>query len=279
MIELTSHDESVAEGVPVEMTPKLDGQWRWLGTETLVFEMSPRLPMATEYSVVVPAGTRSLSGNILEAEYRFSFRTPPPKVLHWTPSDSPQNLEPTLSIQFNQAIDIESVLKKVRVNAGGTDFAVEPTKETRDILGQPVDSNLTETLERHRSLQDCQTPSEGDTGRGYPRIWDPFHGRAENHDLLNDVQFLHIWTISTHQESLWVGARLSASLPIQHLVQQSHRLRLIFRWLCSHSSRGEGPQTKLSLQGTQSPRVLQEQYSIHCESLSGTCRCLRTIAL
>ena len=30
----------------------------------------------------------------------------------------------------------------------GTDFAVEPTKETRDILGQPVDSNLTETLER-----------------------------------------------------------------------------------------------------------------------------------
>ena len=127
MIELTSHDESVAEGVPVEMTPKLDGQWRWLGTETLVFEMSPRLPMATEYSVVVPAGTRSLSGNILESEYRFSFRTPPPKVLHWAPSDSPQNLEPTLSIQFNQAIDIESVLKKVRVNAGGTDFAVEPS--------------------------------------------------------------------------------------------------------------------------------------------------------
>ena len=118
MIELTSHDESVAEGVPVEMTPKLDGKWRWLGTETLVFEMDPRLPMATEYSVVVPAGTRSLSGNILDAEYRFSFRTPPPEVVNWAPRDSPQNLEPTLFIQFNQAIDIASVLERVKVNAG-----------------------------------------------------------------------------------------------------------------------------------------------------------------
>ena len=44
---------------PAELRPlPPGGRWRWVGTKTLLFEVEPRLPMATEYSVTVPAGTR-----------------------------------------------------------------------------------------------------------------------------------------------------------------------------------------------------------------------------
>jgi len=68
VIAITTQDEA-AEQIPVSLHPEPEGQWRWLGTRTVVFEPDPRFPMATDYAVTVP-----------ETGTSFSFSTPPVQV-------------------------------------------------------------------------------------------------------------------------------------------------------------------------------------------------------
>ena len=50
--------------------PQPPGEWRWVGTRTLVFEPEGRFPMATDYRVEVPAGTRAATGGTLAERRR-----------------------------------------------------------------------------------------------------------------------------------------------------------------------------------------------------------------
>jgi hypothetical protein len=43
-----AHADTTADSVPVRLTPRPPGHWRWVGTKTLVFEPDGRFPMATE---------------------------------------------------------------------------------------------------------------------------------------------------------------------------------------------------------------------------------------
>ena len=69
MVPLTTIEELSAADVPVQLTPSLPGVWRWLGTKTLSFDYQSdeidRFPMATEYTVEIPAGTESATEGIL----------------------------------------------------------------------------------------------------------------------------------------------------------------------------------------------------------------------
>ena len=47
MVELSSTASPTS--VPVRLTPETPGEWRWVGTQTLVFQPKTRLPMATEF--------------------------------------------------------------------------------------------------------------------------------------------------------------------------------------------------------------------------------------
>jgi hypothetical protein len=78
MVPLTSHAELSNLPSPVKLTPTPKGEWRWLGTQTVMFQPDPRFPMATEYTVDIPAGTRAMNGKVLEKAEHFTFKTPPP---------------------------------------------------------------------------------------------------------------------------------------------------------------------------------------------------------
>ncbi|HSP62228.1 MAG TPA: Ig-like domain-containing protein, partial [Pyrinomonadaceae bacterium] len=58
MVAITTQEEA-AENVPVKLSPQPPGKWHWIGTKTLLFDPDVRFPMATHYSVTVPAGTKS----------------------------------------------------------------------------------------------------------------------------------------------------------------------------------------------------------------------------
>ncbi len=85
MVALATLEALAAGDVPVRLEPALPGTWKWLGTKTLRFEFDSaqvdRLPMATQYVVTVPAGTRSAAGGVLAKEVRWTFSTPPPRML------------------------------------------------------------------------------------------------------------------------------------------------------------------------------------------------------
>jgi len=124
MVAITSHDDSVAGGVPVVLSPQPKGKWRWIGTKTLLFDPEIRFPMATTYRVEVPAGTKSATGNLLKEKHAFSFQTPAPSVQSQYPSDGPTRTDVPMFVLFDQKIDPAAVLAKIEVKAGRKRFAV-----------------------------------------------------------------------------------------------------------------------------------------------------------
>jgi len=113
--------------VPVKVSPALDGTWRWIGTRTVRFEFSgtvDRLPMATDYAVEVPAGTKSQTGNTLASAVRWTFRTPPPKVLTFAPEDTTVDTTPIFIATFDQRVDPAAVIKSIMFYADFTKIAI-----------------------------------------------------------------------------------------------------------------------------------------------------------
>jgi alpha-2-macroglobulin len=124
MVPITTLGQLAASDVPVRVTPAVEGKWQWIGTKTLRFDAAvggiDRLPMATEYNVVIPAGTKAAVGAPLAKEIAFSFRTPPVTVQSTQPSDGSESLSrtPTFVLVFDQRIDAARVLETIALKAG-----------------------------------------------------------------------------------------------------------------------------------------------------------------
>jgi alpha-2-macroglobulin len=137
--------------VPATMTPELPGRWRWVGTRTLRFDYDAskgdRLPMATEYTVTIPAGATSTSGTTLAAERSFTFRTPPVTVQSVQPMSDQMPTQPVFVASFDQRVDPAAVVAAMRVTAGGDQVAVRlatPAEIAADEQATALTSTLTE---------------------------------------------------------------------------------------------------------------------------------------
>lgn len=121
MVAVSTQGQTLAESVPVTMAPALEGNWRWLGTQTLVFEQknSERLPMATEYKLDVPATTKAADGSLLAKPMQWSFKTPTLKLQNSYPSGESVALTPLLFLAFNQRIEPDKVLPFIQIAANG----------------------------------------------------------------------------------------------------------------------------------------------------------------
>lgn len=141
MVELTSHADLAQKGVPVRLTPEPPGSWRWVGTQTLIFEpKEERLPMATEYQVEIPAGTRSANGQSFAQTKSWRFATPPLRVESFMPRqwDGPTDLEPLLYATFDQRIDTNAVLGAFVLRAGQRTFPVRLAGEEEIEKSRPA---------------------------------------------------------------------------------------------------------------------------------------------
>ena len=133
MVPLGTLDDLTALDVPVRLEPAVEGRWRWIGTRTLRFEVAPaadapdllpaaatpdRLPAATEYTVTVPAGTRSATGGELADDHTWTFATPAPQVASFTDLTEPVALTPVLVAVFDQRVDPDAVLATIHLTAG-----------------------------------------------------------------------------------------------------------------------------------------------------------------
>ncbi len=118
MVAVTSQEEA-AKYAPVELTPQVEGNWRWLGTKTLMFDTTKRFPMATKFTARVPAGTKSANGQTLQKDVVWTFTTPPPKVETMLPSNQITKRDALMFISFDQEINPEAVLRTIVVTAAG----------------------------------------------------------------------------------------------------------------------------------------------------------------
>jgi len=118
MVAVTSQEET-AKYAPVELSPQVEGRWRWLGTKTLMFDTTKRFPMATKFTARVPAGTRSATGQTLAKDVVWTFTTPPPKVETMIPQNQITRRDALMFISFDQEINAEAVLKTISVTGQG----------------------------------------------------------------------------------------------------------------------------------------------------------------
>ena len=114
MVAVTSQEEA-AKYAPVELTPQVEGRWRWLGTKTLMFDTAKRFPMATKFTTRVPAGTKSATGQTLQKDVTWTFTTPPPKVETMIPQNQIVRRDALMYLQFDQEINPDAVLKTLAV--------------------------------------------------------------------------------------------------------------------------------------------------------------------
>jgi len=149
MIAVTSQTEA-SQTVPVTLSPEPDGDWRWLGTRTLMFAPDGRFPMATEYTVEVPAGTASANGDKLGEATSFTFTTPPPVLQSYHPYGGPYGLEPVMFLGFDQRIDTAELLPHLELstNRGGKIGLRMATEE--EIAADPTVAALVERAEDGR---------------------------------------------------------------------------------------------------------------------------------
>ncbi|MEJ7863142.1 MAG: MG2 domain-containing protein, partial [Pyrinomonadaceae bacterium] len=117
MVAVSSQEEA-ATIVPVQLMPQPEGNWRWLGTKTLMFDAAKRFPMATKFVAKIPAGTKSATGQVLQKDVSWTFSTPPPKVETMIPQNQIVRRDALIFVSFDQEINPEAVLQTVSVTSG-----------------------------------------------------------------------------------------------------------------------------------------------------------------
>ncbi len=124
MVPLSSVSAVEARAVPVRLSPQPAGRWRWLDVRTLVFTPEGRMPAATEYTVTIPAGTRSAAGGTLGEAVTWTFATPPLIATGGLPYGTGIRRDPLILVQFDQRIDRAAVAQRIRLRGAGQAIAV-----------------------------------------------------------------------------------------------------------------------------------------------------------
>ncbi|MFO0736705.1 MAG: alpha-2-macroglobulin family protein [Labilithrix sp.] len=149
MVAVTSVDE-LKEHPPVKLVPEPAGKWRWLGTRTVMFAPEKRFPMATEYSVEIPASTKSMSGNALSKEEKWTFTTPPPTVKSQYPEGHSEPLDPIAFIEFDQMIEPRAMLSSIEMKGGDGRNVPIQIAEADEIEANDYVRRLTQQAEKGR---------------------------------------------------------------------------------------------------------------------------------
>jgi alpha-2-macroglobulin len=167
MVPITSQEEA-AKYVPVKLDPEPRGKWRWIGAKTLLFEPEVRFPMATHYSVSVPAGTKSANGATLSNAKTWTFTTPTPTVKTTFPDAiTPRPLDTLMFVELDQRIDPAAVLKTIKVAAGKAELPLRLATNEEVEADQNV-KELVKNAEKDRWLAFRAIDANGDTKLALP---------------------------------------------------------------------------------------------------------------
>ena len=125
MVPISSQAVVADQDLPVELTPQPEGEWMWLGTQTLLFQPQGRMPGATRYTVRVPDTVEDVTGTRLGTEFVWEFETEPLRLLEVWPGESardPGRLDTPIVLGFNQAINAAALTPYLNVLAGGREL-------------------------------------------------------------------------------------------------------------------------------------------------------------
>lgn len=140
------------DGSPAVIEPAIEGRWRWVGSSTLEFAPKGPAPLATEYTVRVPAGLVALDGATLADEYRYTFTTPRPVAHGGEPVNSYNHFrfatpEQPFAVVFNQPLARETIGEGIVIRGPNTTVpvtvqAIEPLAEPESGKPSPMGNDI-----------------------------------------------------------------------------------------------------------------------------------------
>lgn len=100
--------EKLAKDFHIEVSPKVECQWRWLNNSTIACQLNQVLPPSNSYKITVPSGIKSLDGSVLKSSKTETFTT-----LHWDVVNKEIDWKgpdsPIIYLTFNQSMDLGSL--------------------------------------------------------------------------------------------------------------------------------------------------------------------------
>jgi uncharacterized protein YfaS (alpha-2-macroglobulin family) len=166
MVAVTSQEQA-AQTVPVQLTPQVKGNWRWLGTKTLMFDAQQRFPQATKFTAVIPAGTKSAVGGTLAKGVSWTFTTPPPKMVTTIPASQTVRRDALMFMSFDQEINADLLLSKIQVSGGGKTLPIRFATQA-EIDADPTISYYVKQTQPKRWLAFRAVAADGGTADALP---------------------------------------------------------------------------------------------------------------
>lgn len=114
---------------PAIIEPAIPGEWRWLGSATVEFVPQKPAPLATAYTVRVPAGLTALDGTRLANEYRYTFETARPRAITGEPVNAWNTFkfvraDQPFSVIFDQPLVEASLAEGIVIRGPKADTAI-----------------------------------------------------------------------------------------------------------------------------------------------------------
>jgi uncharacterized protein YfaS (alpha-2-macroglobulin family) len=106
------------------LTPSVKGTFRWSGTTTLIFTPDKPLSYATQYNVTIDKNAKSINGNTLDDDYKWSFTTPTIKLLNtgWYRKGGKSDAAIVMGLRFNQPVDTDTIVQHLKVKTTSHEF-------------------------------------------------------------------------------------------------------------------------------------------------------------
>jgi len=124
MIPLTQVQGDVAAvrmaNFPARIVPEVKGRWRWLSTVAVQYIPEKELDASTHYTVSVPKGISTVSGDATEEDFSWTFETARPEVVSTEPNAGYALAGPstTIALTFNQAMNPATALPFLKLEKG-----------------------------------------------------------------------------------------------------------------------------------------------------------------
>ncbi|MBF0573452.1 MAG: hypothetical protein HQK69_06805, partial [Desulfamplus sp.] len=107
--------EREAKELPIKITPELKGQWRWLNSSDLSFniDLADKMQLATKYTITVNPGVMTQDGVTLAKPFVHTFITRRPSISYYEFRTWRSPGTPVIALHFNQPVTKESVSQKI----------------------------------------------------------------------------------------------------------------------------------------------------------------------
>ncbi len=175
------------------MEPEIDGEFQWLGTQTLAFKPAAQLPYATNFKIMIKPGVTAPDGSTLKSAYKWSFQTPVPYVRYTFPHNREKSVDinVTVNINFNIPVPPNALYNYVEIiESAGTEqeksidyeIITEDAQPTNDVQVKPL-APLEKDTEYIVVVNNGVSAAEGSLGS--QRSWRSVFRTYSKFELLN----------------------------------------------------------------------------------------------